>query len=430
MLKRTAFVLALLLLLALGHDAFAQDGPEGSPIDTLRLDAPALAHPGSYAIGVRTLELVNPGQLDIANAPGGAEIPTYDRPLTVEVWYPAVVAEGTEPAIYHEMIPDGTTIALHGVAVRDAVPLTAEGPFPLVILSHGYLGERYLMSHLGEHLATWGYVVASIEHTDSTFDSKGPFASTLVNRPLDQIFVIDQMQALNADETSFLAGLVDANNVAITGFSMGGYGALNVAGAGYTSAAYGYGVPAGALAGRQTGNFEADPRVKAVVALAPCCMEGGYWDAEGLAGVHARVLFIAGTNDNIAGYESGTRAIFEGVVNSDRYLLTLIEASHNVGSMTAPAEILAKWEESRTAEDYENWGYYGEPIWDKARMNDILQHFMVAFLNRTLKGDETVAPYLDVRVANLNDTNEYNTWPGFHPDSKGGLILEHRTPGS
>ena len=124
------------------------------------------------------------------------------------------------------------------------------------------------------------------------------------------------------------------------------------------------------------------------------------------------------------------RAVVEGVVDVVRDVVTLLHAPHGVGSMTAPAEILAKWEESRTAEDYENWGYYGEPIWDKARMNDILQHFMVAFLNLTLKGDETVAPYLDVRVANLNDTNEYNTWPGFHPDSKGGLILEHRTPGS
>lgn len=431
MFRRMAPVLVLLLLAVYGQSAFAQEGPEGSPLDTLRPDAPALAFSGSYAIGVRTLELVNPGQLDIAHAVG-SRIPTYDRPLKVEVWYPAVEHEGAASEPYQQMIPDGTTVALDGVAGRDAEPLTAEGPFPLVILSHGYLGERYLMSHLGEHLASWGYVVASIEHTDSTFDNQGPFASTLLNRSLDQIFVMDQMETLNADPTSFLAGLVDAGNAAITGFSMGGFGALNVAGAGYSemSVRYMTSVPNRALSVRQSGQFEADPRVKAVVALAPWGMERGFWDAEGLAGIQVPVLFIAGSNDEIAGYEHGIRAIFLGAVNADRYLLTFLEAGHNIGSIAPPAAVVTAWEETQSDQAYINWMYYGEPVWDKVRMNDIVQHFMVAFLNRTLKSDESAAPYLEVQVPNLNDTSEQNTWAGFRSDSRWGLTLERLTPSS
>ena len=93
-----------------------------------------------------------------------------------------------DPETYATMLRDGyRAITLHGRACRDAAQ--AEGDFPLVILSHGYPGNRMLMSHLGETLASQGYVVASVDHTDSTYADKGPLASTLVNRPLDTAFV-------------------------------------------------------------------------------------------------------------------------------------------------------------------------------------------------------------------------------------------------
>jgi predicted dienelactone hydrolase len=55
-------------------------------------------------------------------------------------------------------------------SVGDADVLKTMEPMPLVIISHGYPGNRYLMSHLGEDLASKGYVVASIDHRDSTYD--------------------------------------------------------------------------------------------------------------------------------------------------------------------------------------------------------------------------------------------------------------------
>jgi len=63
-------------------------------IDTIRSDAPALAPYGKLAIGVKTVKLSNPGQLDIAKYKAGQPMPTYDRPLTTEVWYPALLAAG------------------------------------------------------------------------------------------------------------------------------------------------------------------------------------------------------------------------------------------------------------------------------------------------------------------------------------------------
>jgi hypothetical protein len=66
-------------------------------IDLQRPDAPELAAFGGHAVGVRTLDVVDPGRIDILNTTSGAEAPRYDRPLTLEVWYPAALPEGAWP---------------------------------------------------------------------------------------------------------------------------------------------------------------------------------------------------------------------------------------------------------------------------------------------------------------------------------------------
>jgi hypothetical protein len=152
-------------------------------------DAPELSAYGDYKIGVRTLEMVNPNQIDILAidpaAEKPAEWPRYDRPLTVEVWYPADNgAEGSNELKAY--LRDGKTeVTLVGQAMRDAAPVAGAEAFPLVIISHGYPGNRFLLSHLAENIASKGYVVASIDHTDSTYRSRAAFGSTLV-KPLDR----------------------------------------------------------------------------------------------------------------------------------------------------------------------------------------------------------------------------------------------------
>ena len=78
--------------------------------------------------------------------------------------------------------------------------MPAAGPYPLLIISHGYPGNRFLLSHLAENLASKGYVVASIDHTDSTYSDQAAFGSTLLNRPLDQLFVLNEMARLNGSD--------------------------------------------------------------------------------------------------------------------------------------------------------------------------------------------------------------------------------------
>jgi predicted dienelactone hydrolase len=203
------------------------------------------------------------------------------------------------------------------------------------------------LAHLAENLATKGYVVASIDHTDSLYTDQGAFGSTLLNRSLDQLFVLNSLAEMSASSSdSFLAGLADTNTVGMIGYSMGGYGVVNVIGGGYTEASVGYswGTPNGLLAQRQAGNpdYEAslDGRIKAAIAIGPWGMESGFWDAEGLKGIRTPILFMAGSLDNVSGYANGTRAIYEASVNADRYLLTFESASHNAA---APIPFRMNW---------------------------------------------------------------------------------------
>ncbi|MBC8098805.1 MAG: dienelactone hydrolase [Armatimonadetes bacterium] len=432
-MKKFLFALLTVSLFVMTSSMFAQE----NYVPKLRLDAPELAALGSYTIGVRTLELVNPAQLDIVNTAVGGDAPVYDRSLTVEVWYPAALAAGVEPGgEYSIVLRDGTSPAtLTGLAVRDADPDAAAGPFPLVIMSHGYPGNRFLLAHLGENLASKGYVVVSIDHTDSTYSDQNVFGSTLYNRPIDQHFVLDTVTSLNADSTSFLSGLVDADNTAIIGYSMGGYGALISVGGALTAASadFGYATVNGLLARHQADNADyqamMDPRIKAVVAFAPWGNNTGFWDADGLAGITTPVMLIAGSKDDVAGYEIGALDIFGKLVNSDRYLLTFINANHNAGApIPPPAEITT----------LDNFAHYSDAVWDNTRMNNISQHFITAYLGIYLKGEDN-GSYLDlvenaadgVYSANEDGTfkEDHTYWAGFQNRTALGLALAHKPAG-
>lgn len=412
-------------------------------IDLIRPDAPELATPGPHRIGVTTLHAVNPGQPEIARAVAGRPLPIYDRPLTLEVWYPAEVAPGTPPSPYENvLLRDGETVTtLHGQAVRDAAP-TATGPCPLVILSHGYPGNRFLMSHLGENLAGKGYVVASIDHADSTYADQGAFGSTLVNRPLDQKFALDAMERVSRSPGHLLHGLVDAAQAALVGYSMGGYGVVVSAGGGLAASAadFEWAAPDGLLSRHVSGTAEhralADPRFKAFVAIAPWGMEKGLWDAEGLAGVRGPILFVAGDADDVSGYAGGVKKLFDLCTKADRTLLTFENANHNAAApIPAPAEA---WFMSEKI-GFSPFDHYADPVWDTVRMNNVAQHFLTAFLGLHVRGDEAMAAYLDLceraadGVWSTNDDgtprSDHTYWKGFQNRTAIGLGLSRAAPG-
>ena len=408
-------------------------------IDTVTPSAPDLAPYGPNDIGVRTIQVTDTNRPDILNIKEGGPMVRYDRTLTLEVWYPAALAAGQKAGGEYRVITRDPAVmaTIYGKAVRDAAPRKAS--FPLVIISHGYPGNRFLMSHVGENLASKGFVCVSIDHKDSTYDDQKSFGSTLYNRPFDQLFVLNEIERLGKPGSgSFLAGLVDATRTGIIGYSMGGYGVVNTIGGGYSaaSATFNNAPPNRLLTERGAANpvyqKARDARIKAAIAVAPWGMQGGFWDAEGLAGIRTPVLFVAGSADDVAGYEKGTRAIYQGAVNADRYLLTFINANHNAAApIPAPAETYAYSEAQRGYP----FTHYADAVWDTARMNNIFDHFATAFFEWHLKGDQDKQSYLDV-VPNGKDavyavdrdgkpaaTHTY--WKGFKRATAVGLMLEH-----
>ncbi|SFO92020.1 alpha/beta hydrolase family protein [Tranquillimonas alkanivorans] len=401
-------------------------------IDLIRPDAPELAPYGPHTVGVRQMSFAREDVIDVVNATEDS-VPTYDRELPVEVWYPA--AEGTAPGgEYTAFLRDGETeVTLAGRAARDAAP-AAEGNFPLVVLSHGYPGNRFLMSHLGENLASKGYVVASVDHPDSIYSDLGAFGSTLVNRPQDQAFIVDEMAALGGD----LGAIIDGDTVGVVGYSMGGYGALIFGGAGVTQTALdsGYAPPGGLLdanaAGSESHEALPDDRVEAIVAIGPWGRNRDFWDAEGLSNIDTPLMIVAGGVDDVSGYDA-IRRIFEETTGTKRHLLTYANANHNAAApMPAPAEA---WEPVDSL-PFVPFEHYADAVWDTTRMNNILQHFVTAFLDLHLKGESGKAAYLDLveqssdGVWSVSDDGteqeDHTYWTGFPNRTAVGLSFETR----
>lgn len=409
-------------------------------IDTQLPGAPELAAYGDYAVGVRTIELVNADQIDILQldnaTPLPDPLPLYDRPLTVEVWYPAD-STATGNNRLNVFLRDAVTeVDLIGRGIRDAAVVPNDGSFPLIIVSHGYPGNRFLLSHLADNLASKGFVVASIDHTDSTYRTQAAFGSTLINRTLDQLFVLNEVDRLANDEAHFLNGMVDTSRTAVIGYSMGGYGAVITAGGGVTQASvdYPWGTPHGQLAvhlaGSESHSALFDSRIRTAIAFAPWGMNTGFWDAEGLSGINIPMLFIAGSQDDVSGYEQGIRAIWQGANSVDRGLLTFDNANHNAGApYPAPAESV----EFNSTLGFYPYEHYADAVWDTARMNNISQHFVTAWLGKYLLSDSESSTYLDL-VPSSNDgvyavtdgvkDGSHTYWNGFADRTAKGMHFE------
>jgi predicted dienelactone hydrolase len=282
-----------------------------------------------------------------------------------------------------------------------------------------------LFTYLTENLASKGYVVVSIDHTDSTFKDANNFNSTLLNRSLDDLFVLNEMARLSSDSSSFLKGLVNTDKAGLIGYSMGGYGAVNIAGGGYSEQAVKFFTASSkgnnALEKRKMGNPDYinsfDNRFKAIVAMAPWGMENGFWNAEGLKGIKIPTLFVAGGKDDISGYEKGVKAIYDGAVNSERYMLTYLNARHNIAPNPPTTEVMTP------GIHIDEYLRYADSVWDQRRINNVNQHFITAFMGVKLKNNRDYLPYLDAK-----GFDEQDPWEGFLPRTSIGLEFRMDSP--
>ena len=412
----------------------------GEPPSRYGVDAPELAPLGNFAVGVRTLHLVQHGQADVlAYDPAKGAAPLVDRDLTVDLWYPAHPGPGAAPVTYTAELPSEppappAKFSVPGIAVRNAAPSGTS--LPLVIVSHGYSNDPAAMTWLTENLASKGYVVAAIHHDDPPITDRSRFAKPLMRRPLDIAFVARTLQSTLAAEH-----LIDPARTALIGYSMGGYGVLTAAGAALDPAGGAVKlVPGGLLLPYARGGAMRDAvtvkGLRAVVAISPA--GGGSLAAWGEAGVRmisAPLLFIQGDHDRTVDYATGARALFDEASGTHRYLLTFKGAGHAIGLNPAPDAMRQRlWDQD----------WFEDPVWRKERINAINAHFITAFLDLYLKDEADRSAYLDVAVTDSDAgvwpssaaptaydayspaTGGITVWKGFQRNHAAGLQLLQR----
>ncbi|WP_298190011.1 dienelactone hydrolase family protein [Novosphingobium sp.] len=385
----------------------AEAQPVRQPYAVPPPDAPELAALGAYAIGTQTLSV---DALDsvVLSATGIARM---TRTIKARVWYPADAVPGAARTTFAHALPrpDGTgaPFAIPSLAVDGAAPIKGKR-FPLVVVSHGYNGWDTFMTWLTENLATKGYVVVAIDHADQRVvnpaDFPVSFGNVLIHRARDVRFIIDDLTRRAGKASDPLGQAIDANAIGLVGYSMGGFGVLGAAGLDYapTSPVLAQ-LPAPArdqLLASQAEGKALVARIKGVVALAPF---GGspavrVWSEATLAAFAKPVLLIDGDQDDIVDAPGGVSWLFAQMAGNQRHFLLYQNARHNVGGNPPPPEADA---------DFSTREYFAEPVWRTERINAINQHFITAFLDLHLKGDEAKRAYLDVTPPLAGD----GQWP-------------------
>ena len=123
-------------------------------------------------------------------------------------------------------------------------PKTGDGPFPVVIFSHGLGGSREGYEYLGRHWASHGYVSVHVQHLGSdtavwqnsgaaeAMENMRKSAANLqnaTNRPLDASFAIDQMEKMNREDGP-LKKRLGLTRIGMAGHSFGAFTTLAIAG--------------------------------------------------------------------------------------------------------------------------------------------------------------------------------------------------------
>ena len=159
--------------------------------------------PVATTVGLRVITFVDPTRVERFRD-GRVE----PRTLVTQIRYPALGSAEADD-------------------VRDATPLTAAGPFPLVVFGPGFAETPTTYARLLDAWARAGYVVAApLFPLTQKYVSGGRREADLINQPGDMSFVISRMLADNKLPASFLRGLIAPDLIAVAGQSDGAATAL------------------------------------------------------------------------------------------------------------------------------------------------------------------------------------------------------------
>lgn len=245
-----------------------------------------------------------------------------------------------------------------------------DGPFPLVVFSHGFASDIDQYDALFEHLASHGYLIIAPHHVDGGGMVRAIFSSLrkgnlglIAARVNDVRQVLDNLSALDVVEPG-LSARVDRKRIAIAGHSFGAFTAQQFAGAVAVDPDSGERVE-----GR-------DARVRAVLAISPPGEMFGVINAQSWLEMDRPMLATTGTWDVDGRFVSvwtQHTLSFNSAKPGRNWLLVVEGADHYLGNLIC-----------RTHRKQ-------APQLDALRM---VNASAVAFFNAELKGDAASQVFL------------------------------------
>ncbi len=326
---------------------------------------------GPYAVGVQTITVTDTER---------------NRPLTVDVWFPLAPDATGDPHRYTFIT--GDYYESPRAITADAAAISPDGPFPLVVYTHGSGGLRYIHSDYTETLASHGYLVVAADHTGNTtvdqfLGTEDDRATIAYNRPRDVQVLIDEMLNPESLETVGFVASVDPEEIAVTGHSLGGYAT--------------YAVASGMQ--NEAGTLTPDPRIDALIPLAPALGDGNPETSllldERLAAVDVPTLVMVGTDDASTPPTPNVDRAFELAASSQLYRVDLVAAEHQsftdvcdylefFPTLENPTEAVVE-----TVEDFAEAGC-SEGDMPIDRVKEITNTFAVSFLDSVFDGTEMI----------------------------------------
>lgn len=291
---------------------------------------------------------------------------------------------------------------------------------PLVVLSHGFGGDRKFLAYLARHLASYGLTVAALDHPGSNITwllsqgtapnpslSRGKvllYAEEFLERPKDVSFLLDELAKLN-QQPGLLEGKLNADRVSVIGHSLGGYTALALAGGEFDlaglrsvcreqnplglSPAGWFQCGATTLPDRQF-NLR-DQRVVQVIAINPII--GDLFGKKGLSQVKAPTLIVSGTKDAITPALAHQLQPFNQLPQP-KYLITAIGGTH-----LSVSDSIYFSRESTFAN--ERMGQEAEPL------RKLLRGTSLAFVGQLTPEAKSYEPFLTPAYAQSLSTSDF-----------------------
>jgi predicted dienelactone hydrolase len=216
----------------------------------------------------------------------------------------------------------------------------------VIVITHGAAGNRNTLSLLAEHLASYGFAIAVMEHPGDSLEkfqnffsglADSPQPQELIYRPLEIKYVLDELQRREQTEPA-LKGRLNLQQVGVIGQSVGGYTSLTLAGAKIN-----FDLLRKDCANNQIFNLSLlvqceisrltpanhtlqDERIKAVIAINP--LTSSVFGEAGLSQVKVPVMFVAGGDDIFTPAFAEQIVPFTWLTTPNKYLVIIEKASH------------------------------------------------------------------------------------------------------